>query len=81
MKFNYSFVVSAVRRDKDYDLKVVEEIVGQLNLEKLLPCFKQTVTISSLRGIRRLQRCGHIRPDPNFFRSYAAPGQFIGTNS
>ncbi|CAG0916730.1 unnamed protein product [Notodromas monacha] len=69
---------ASVTGEKSGDIKlVIDEIVQQLNLEKLLPCYKQTVTVSCLRAIRKLQRCGHLRSEPSFFRSYAAPGQFI----
>ncbi|QQP54760.1 Uncharacterized protein FKW44_007696, partial [Caligus rogercresseyi] len=56
---------------------ILEEITRFLNLEKLLPCYKYTVTVSCLRAIRKLQKTGHLPPNPGLFRDYAAYGQFI----
>ncbi|BES95185.1 Transcription initiation factor TFIID [Nesidiocoris tenuis] len=55
---------------------VLEEITRNLNLEKLLPCYKLVVTVSCLKVIRKLQRFGHLPSTPNLFKSYAAYGQF-----
>ena len=57
---------------------VLEEIVRCLNLEKLLPCYKYTVTVACLKVVRKLQKFGHLPSQPQLFRSYAAYGQFIG---
>lgn len=56
---------------------VLEEITRVLNLEKVLPCYKNTVTVSCLRAIRRLQQCGHLPSTPMIFRAYAQYGQYI----
>lgn len=59
---------------------VLEEVTRCLNLEKLLPSYKQTVTVSCLKAIRTLQKFGHLPNNPAVFRSYSAYGNFIGTN-
>ncbi|KAG7307115.1 hypothetical protein JYU34_007258 [Plutella xylostella] len=56
---------------------VLEEITRVLNLEKVLPCYKNTVTVSCLHAIRRLQQCGHLPSMSTVFRSYAQYGQYI----
>ncbi|XP_054290180.1 transcription initiation factor TFIID subunit 2-like [Macrosteles quadrilineatus] len=56
---------------------VLEEITRNLNLEKLLPCYKLTVTQACLRAIRKLQKFGHLPSIPTLFRTYAAYGQFV----
>uniref|UniRef100_A0A1B6LDU4 Transcription initiation factor TFIID subunit 2 n=1 Tax=Graphocephala atropunctata TaxID=36148 RepID=A0A1B6LDU4_9HEMI len=56
---------------------VLEEITRNLNLEKLLPCYKLTVTQACLRAIRKLQKYGHLPSIPTLFRTYAAYGQFV----
>uniref|UniRef100_A0A0A9Y392 Transcription initiation factor TFIID subunit 2 n=3 Tax=Lygus hesperus TaxID=30085 RepID=A0A0A9Y392_LYGHE len=56
---------------------VLEEITRNLNLEKLLPCYKLVVTVACLKVIRKLQRFGHLPSTPNLFKSYAAYGQFF----
>ncbi|VVD00434.1 unnamed protein product [Leptidea sinapis] len=56
---------------------VLEEITRVLNLEKVLPCYKNTVTVSCLRAIRRMQQCGHLPSIPTIFRAYAQYGQYI----
>lgn len=48
-----------------------------LNLEKHLPSYKYCVTVSCLKVIRRLQKCGHLPSTPKLYRSYAAYGQYI----
>lgn len=50
-------------------------------MEKLLPCYKLTVTVACLKAIRKLQKFGHLPSTPNLFRSYAAYGQFVGKRS
>lgn len=57
---------------------ILEEITRHLNLEKLLPCYKYTVTVACLKVIRILQKFGHLPSTPTIFREYAAYGQFIG---
>ncbi|XP_022235965.1 transcription initiation factor TFIID subunit 2-like isoform X2 [Limulus polyphemus] len=57
--------------------KILEEITRCLNLEKLLPCYKYTITVSCLKAIRRLQKMGHLPSHSLIFREYAAYGQFI----
>src|SRR5205807_2310652 len=45
-------------------------------LDKLIPCYKQTVTVSCLKAIRRLQKMGHLPSNPSFFKEYAQYGVF-----
>ncbi len=54
---------------------VLEEISRYLNLEKLLPSYKFTVTCSCLRAIRRLQKTGHLPSSSVLFKDYAAYGK------
>lgn len=56
----------------------MEEVTRNLNLEKLLPCYKYTVSVACLKVIRILQKFGHLPSNPHLFRAYAAYGQFIG---
>ncbi|KAF7989013.1 hypothetical protein HCN44_007323 [Aphidius gifuensis] len=56
---------------------IVDEITRNLNLEKLLPCYKYTVTVSCLKVIRILQKFGHLPSKSDIFKSYASYGQFI----
>ncbi|XP_053673216.1 transcription initiation factor TFIID subunit 2 [Anopheles nili] len=56
---------------------VLEEVTRILNLEKHLPSYKYTVSIASLKVIRKLQKCGHLPTNPKVYRSYAAYGQYI----
>lgn len=56
---------------------ILEEITRYLNLDKILPCYKHTVTISCLKAIRHLQKMGHLPSNPAFFREYASYGVFI----
>nr|XP_032810604.1 transcription initiation factor TFIID subunit 2 [Petromyzon marinus] len=56
---------------------VLEEITRFLNMEKLLPCYRHTVTISCLKAIRVLQKNGHIPSDPAIFKAYAQAGHFV----
>lgn len=46
-------------------------------MEKHLPSYKYSVTVSCLKVIRKLQKCGHIPPSSKIYRSYAAYGQYI----
>lgn len=57
---------------------VLEEVTRCLNLEKLLPSYKLTLTVSCLKAIRTLQKFCHLPNNPAVFRSYAAYGNFIG---
>ncbi|CAD6216069.1 GSCOCG00011268001-RA-CDS [Cotesia congregata] len=56
---------------------ILEEVTRHLNLEKLLPCYKYTVTVSCLKVIRILQKFGHLPSNPLLFKAYASYGQFI----
>lgn len=56
---------------------VLEEVTRLLNLEKHLPSYKYSVTVSCLKVIRKLQKCGHLPSTPKLYRSYAAYGQYI----
>lgn len=47
-------------------------------MEKLLPCYKYTVSVACLKVIRILQKFGHLPSNPHLFKAYAAYGQFIG---
>ena len=55
---------------------ILEELTRCLNLEKLLPSYKFTVTISCLKTIRHLQKFGHLPIDSSLFKKYASPGTF-----
>lgn len=48
-----------------------------MNLEKHLPSYKYSVSVSCLKVIRKLQKCGHLPPTSKIYRSYAAYGQYI----
>lgn len=56
---------------------ILEEITRYFNLDKLMPCYKQTVTISCLKAIRKLQKMGHLPSNPAFFKEYAQYGVFV----
>lgn len=56
---------------------ILEEMTRCLNLEKLLPCYKFTVTVGCLKAIRRLQKMGHLPNISALFRDYAQYGQFV----
>lgn len=60
---------------------ILEEVTRNLNLEKLLPCYKMTVTVACLKVIRILQKNGHLPSNPMLFRAYSAYGQFVGEYS
>jgi len=55
---------------------ILEEITRYFNLDKLIPCYKHTVTVSCLKAIRRLQKMGHLPSNPSFFKEYAQYGVF-----
>lgn len=56
---------------------VLEEVTRLLNLEKQIPSYKYSITVSCLKVIRKLQKCGHLPPSSKIYRSYAAYGQYI----
>lgn len=56
---------------------VLEEITKILNLEKHLPSYKFKASVSCLKVIRKLQKCGHLPPSSKIYQSYAEYGQFI----
>lgn len=56
---------------------LLEELTRFLNLEKLLPSYRFTVTVSSIKALRTLQKNGHLPPDPTLLRSYAVYGFFV----
>uniref|UniRef100_A0A2C9LKD2 Transcription initiation factor TFIID subunit 2 n=1 Tax=Biomphalaria glabrata TaxID=6526 RepID=A0A2C9LKD2_BIOGL len=55
---------------------VVEEVVRSLNIEKLMPCYKFTVTVSCLYTIRTLQKLGHLPIESDVFKDYTQVGIF-----
>merc|ERR1712106_659494 len=57
--------------------KILGEVVRYLNLEKLLPCYKNSVTCACLRTIRVMQKNGHLPPKSSVFKSYAQYPLFI----
>lgn len=56
---------------------VLEEVTKILNLEKHLPSYKYLLTVSCLKVIRKLQKCGHLPPNSKIYRSYAEFGHYI----
>ncbi|XP_046383438.1 transcription initiation factor TFIID subunit 2 [Ischnura elegans] len=56
---------------------ILEEIVRCLNLEKLLPCYRYTVTVACIQALRQMQKFGLLPSNPSLLRSYAAFGQYI----
>ncbi|KAF7246909.1 Transcription initiation factor TFIID subunit 2 [Varanus komodoensis] len=56
---------------------ILEEITRFLNMEKLLPSYRHTITVSCLNAIRVLQKNGHVPSDPAVFKSYAEYGHFV----
>lgn len=56
---------------------ILEEIVRYFNLDKLLPCYKLTVSVSCLKAIRHLQKMGHLPSNSAFYQEYARYGVFI----
>lgn len=57
---------------------IMEEISKSLNLEKVLQCYKYTVTVECLRALRKLQKFGHLPNNIDLFKTYAVYGQFFG---
>ncbi|KAK6179586.1 hypothetical protein SNE40_011910 [Patella caerulea] len=59
------------------DMKLIlEECTRCLNLEKLLPCYRHTVTVSCIKLIRTMQKYGHLPNDSEIFQCYATYGVF-----
>lgn len=56
---------------------IAEELTRCLNLEKLLPCYRQVVTVACLRATQQLQRMGHLPSNSLLFRSYTVYGLFF----
>lgn len=56
---------------------ILEEITKILNLEKHLPSYKYTVSVSCLKVLRKLQKCGHLPANSRIYRSYSEYGQYI----
>ncbi|CAL8096925.1 unnamed protein product [Orchesella dallaii] len=55
---------------------IMEEISRCLNLEKMLQCYKFTVTVECLKALRKLQKFGHLPNHVELFKDYACYGQF-----
>ncbi|ODM99054.1 Transcription initiation factor TFIID subunit 2 [Orchesella cincta] len=55
---------------------IMEEISRCLNLEKMLQCYKYTVTVECLKALRKLQKFGHLPNHVELFKDYACYGQF-----
>jgi len=55
---------------------VIEEIVLRINLEKLTPSYRFTVTVSCLRALMALQKLGHIPENMDIFLQYTKQGVF-----
>jgi len=55
----YRTAITAESLSSDTKL-VLEEITRCLNLEKLLTCYKFTVSVACLKAIRKLQKFGHL---------------------
>nr|CAB3266794.1 transcription initiation factor TFIID subunit 2-like [Phallusia mammillata] len=55
---------------------IIDEVTRFLNLEKHLPSYRHTITVSCLRAIRNMQRNGHLPADFEIFKSYAVHGFF-----
>lgn len=73
----HSGAVTADSISKDTQI-ILEEISRCLNMEKMLQCYKYTVTVECLRSIRKLQKFGHLPNNVDFFKTYAVYGQFKG---
>ena len=56
---------------------ILEEITRYFNLDKLLPSYKQVITISCLFAIRHLQKMGHLPSNPQIFRCHTSNNCFI----
>jgi len=47
------------------DTKDILEVTRNLNLEKLLLCYKYTIIVACLKVIRILQKFGHLPSNPH----------------
>jgi transcription initiation factor TFIID subunit 2 len=56
---------------------VLEEVTRILNLEKHLPSYKYLVSVSCLKVLRKLQKCGHLPPSSKIYKSYAESGNYF----
>ncbi|KAF6025696.1 TAF2 [Bugula neritina] len=56
---------------------ILEEVTRLLNLEKVLPSYRNVITISCLKCVRTLQQKGHLPSTSTLFKSYAQFGMFI----
>lgn len=75
--FRFRSLITADSLSADTKL-VLEEVTRCLNLEKLLPSYKLTVTVSCLKAIRTLQKLCHLPNNPAVFKSYSSYGNFVG---
>ncbi|KAK3736334.1 hypothetical protein QZH41_020807, partial [Actinostola sp. cb2023] len=55
---------------------VLSEVTRRLNLEKLLPSYRYTVTVSCLKTLRALQVNGQVPSDSKTFEYYSSYGHF-----
>ncbi|KAK4337257.1 hypothetical protein RND71_044160 [Anisodus tanguticus] len=55
---------------------ILDEITRYFNMEKLLPCYHYTVTVSCLKAFRHLQKMGHLPNNSKFFQQYTQYGLF-----
>ena len=55
---------------------ILEEITRFFNMEKLLPSYHYTVTVSCLKAFRHLQKMGHLPNNPKLFQHYTQYGLF-----
>lgn len=55
---------------------IMEEVSKSLNLEKVLQCYKYTVSVECLRALRKLQKFGHLPQKIDVFRTYTLYGHF-----
>ncbi|XP_045473237.1 transcription initiation factor TFIID subunit 2 [Harmonia axyridis] len=56
---------------------ILEEITRYLNLEKVLPSYRYSVSCACLKAIRNLQKYGHLPSKSVLFKFYASYGQYI----
>ncbi|XP_031558269.1 transcription initiation factor TFIID subunit 2-like [Actinia tenebrosa] len=55
---------------------VLTEVTRRLNLEKLLPSYRYTVTVSCLKALRTLQVNGQVPADSKVFEYYSSYGHY-----
>lgn len=55
---------------------ILDEITRYFNMEKLLPCYHFTVTVSCLKAFRHLQKMGHLPNNPKLFQNYTQYGLY-----